>query len=144
MMLKDTDKKEVEVVQNKKVTTGKDTDTHGCVTSAGYRWSVVHNSCIRVFEEGYRLNTIYELKGEDITKSAFIVFKESDNLAELYLPDGSDSILLKKEGELAPYKNEIWTLELNDGYALSKNNELMYAGAVIEESKVVGDYKHEP
>lgn len=142
-ILKDRKDDEVEVKANKNVVLGTDKDANGCVTSAGYRWSLLKKECIRVFEEGYRLNSIDELKGESITKSAFVVFEESGDKAELFLPDGSDSIILTREKEGAPYKGNDWSLELQNKYSLKKDGQLLYAGAQILEGQITGDDRQE-
>lgn len=142
-ILKDPGEKEVVVATDHKVVFGTEKDAKGCVTSAGYRWSAIRKECIRVFEEGYRLNTITELKGESISKSAFVIFEDNGNMAELYLPDGSPSILLKREKEGSPYKSEIWTLELQDSYSLIKDGQVEFAAAKIEENQITGDENQE-
>ncbi|AXG74615.1 hypothetical protein DVK85_10360 [Flavobacterium arcticum] len=128
---------------NKKVVLGNDKDANGCVTSAGYRWSSIRNKCIRIFEEGYRLNAITELKSEGTAKSAFVIFEEKGNRAELYLPNTTSSILLEREKEGNHYQNTTWSLQLNDGYSLLKNGEPQYAGATIEEKQITGSDKQE-
>jgi hypothetical protein len=142
-MLKDREDDSAVVPADKKVMLGTDKDANGCVLSAGYRWSVIRNECIRVFEEGYRLNSIEELKSEGISKSAFIIFEEKGNRAELFLPEENAGILLKREKEGTPYKNNIWTLQTQNGYSLLKNGVLQYAGAAIEEQQITGDDKEE-
>lgn len=128
---------------DKKVVLGTDKDANGCVTSAGYKWSKLRNECIRVFEEGYRLNQIEELKGESINKSAFVVFEEDGDRAELFLPDGSDSVMLTREKEGTPYKGGVWSLEQQKKYSLKKNGQLLYAGAEILEGQITGDDRAE-
>ncbi|MBM3414996.1 MAG: hypothetical protein FJY20_00845 [Bacteroidetes bacterium] len=34
---------------------GSDRDEKGCTTSAGYRWSVMKDTCIRIFEAGIKM-----------------------------------------------------------------------------------------
>ncbi|MBE99796.1 hypothetical protein [Flavobacterium coralii] len=142
-MLKDREDDNAVVPADKKVMLGTDKDANGCVLSAGYRWSVIRNECIRVFEEGYRLNSIEELKSEGISKSAFIIFEENGNRAELFLPEENVGILLKREKEGTPYKNNVWTLQTQNGYSLLKGGVLQYAGAAIEEQQITGDDKEE-
>jgi hypothetical protein len=139
------DRKESEVdVKTDKVVLGTDKDANGCVASAGYRWSELSKECVRVFEEGYRLNSIEELEGESTVKSAFVIFEENGgDRAELFLPDGSKSIMLKRDTKTGPYKNKQWTLQLQNGYRLIKGGQTMYAGAAIEENQVTGDDKEE-
>ncbi len=142
-ILKDTDGEDKENKTEKKVILGNDRDAKGCVTSAGYKWSVLRNECVRVFEEGYRLNPIDELKVDGVSNSAFIIFEENGNRAELFLPGSTKSSILQREGSNSPYKNPEWTLQLDKGYTLSKNGVSQYAGAAIEEQKITGDTDEE-
>lgn len=143
-ILKDRKSDDVEVDPNKNVVLGTDKDANGCVASAGYRWSKLRKECIRVFEEGYRLNQIEELKDDNMTKSAFVIFEEDGgDRAELFLPDGSDAIMLTREDKGAPYKAKHWKLELQKKYSLLKDGHLLFAGAEIQEGQITGDDKAE-
>lgn len=137
-MLKDRDDDEVEVEADKNVVLGHDKDDNGCVTSAGYKWSVLRKECIRVFEEGYRLNSADSLSTEDIAYSAFVVFDNGENKAELYLPDSEKSVLLNKETG-GVYTNGSWTLKTKSNYQLSRDSRIMYTAAVIKENKIISD-----
>lgn len=128
---------EPEVNPKGNVVLGNDKDEKGCVISAGYKWSVLRGECIRVFDEGYRLNAIDELKEEGTTFSAFVVFDKEKEKAELFLPDSTKSVILEKEGN-GIYKNKEWTLEVNKKYTLKKFGQAVYAGAQIEENRVTG------
>lgn len=138
-ILRNNDKSGKEVKAEKKVILGTDKDSHGCVTSAGYKWSVLREECIRVFEEGYRLNPIDRLKEDDSSKSAFVVFDENKTRAELFLPGQNNSLLLDKEGKEGTYKNPEWELHTDKDYSLLKNGIVKYAGAAIQEKTVTGD-----
>lgn len=142
-ILKDTSDAKEEVEIDKTVVLGTDKDENGCVASAGYKWSGLRNECIRVFEEGYRLNPIDALKEDGISKSAFVIFEEGGDNAELYLPNAGKAIMLKRENDKSSYKDKVWTLQLNTGYTLSKNGQPLYAGAAIEEQKITGDTEQE-
>jgi len=139
LILKDRKDDEVEVSTDKKVVLGTDKDDKGCVTSAGYRWSQLEKDCIRAFEEGYRLNSIDALKEESTAQSAFVIFEEASDRAELFLPGATTSILLKKEGK--DYRNGSWHLQADKGYSLKKSGQVLYAGAAIEEQQITGDDK---
>lgn len=137
-MMKERKADDIEVKAEKRVVLGNDKDDKGCVISAGYRWSLIRKECLRVFEEGYRLNTIAELKKEDAAKSAFVIFEDDGNRAELFLPDTQKSIMLERESKKLPYKNGTYTLRLDKNYTLTKNGEAVYAGADIEENQIIG------
>lgn len=74
---------------------GNDVDAHGCKGSAGYQWSQVKQSCIRLFEEGVRLNPQPDTASQSI--SAFVVFKSQDiqDITELFLPNDSSQLLVQ-------------------------------------------------
>jgi hypothetical protein len=122
-----------------KVVLGTDKDKHGCVKSAGYSWSQIRKECIRVFEEGYRLNPIQNLKSESAVLSAFVIFEENGERAELYLPDTEGSVILKKAEGKGHFVNDDWSLQVEKGYTLKKDGTLLYAGAAIEENQVTGN-----
>lgn len=69
---------------------GNDRDDHGCIASAGYRWSEAKKDCIRIWEVGERLDN-----GD---KTAFVVFSNDSVLAEVYLDDGR-LVMCKKHGD---------------------------------------------
>jgi len=143
-ILKDRKQNEVDVDTEKNIVLGTVKDAHGCVTSAGYKWSQLRKECIRPLEEGYRLNTIEELKGEETATSAFVIFEQDGgDRAELFLPNTDESTLLKRENKNSPYKDANWTLEQQKNYSLKKNGQLVYAGAEILEGQITGDDRKE-
>lgn len=138
-IFKDRSKEVTEVAPEKKIVLGNDKDANGCVTSAGYKWSVLRKECIRVLEEGYRLNAIDDLHDEDTSYSAFVIFEKDGDRAELYLPEEPKGILLEKKSKNGAYKNKVWSLQSGNGYTLKKNDSIIYAGAAVEENQVTGD-----
>lgn len=119
---------------------GPDKDDKGCVTSAGYKWSVLKNTCIRPFEVGVRLNPAAEIKAGDPVVSAFVVLDEKEeNKAELYVPNEKNSILLERKSEKEPYTNNDWKLLTLKGFTLKKGDSIIYAGALINEEAVTGN-----
>jgi hypothetical protein len=112
---------------------GADRDEHNCIGSAGYQWSMLKKECIRIFEEGFRLDAV----APDLNKtvSAFVVLKsETENAqVEMFIPGVKNSILLKKvkKGNEVSWKNANYTLVLKGGmYTLSdKNKKSLYQGA---------------
>ncbi|MFP5438040.1 MAG: hypothetical protein ACLGH8_09655 [Bacteroidia bacterium] len=123
--------------------TDADKDKNGCVPSAGYHWSVMRKDCIRPVEEGFRLNSIEKIEDESDIKSAFVIFSEDKEQAELFLPDSVDSILLeKKDGNI--YDGGGWTLHSDKGYSLKKGSSLLYVGAeAVQQGQVTGDENEE-
>jgi len=138
-VLKRDEKAAPAVATDKKVISGPDTDSKGCVTSAGYHWSRLKGECIRPLEDGYRLNSIEKVEDESPVKSAFVIFSEEKDKAELYMPDTQNSILLIKDGNNI-YKSGAWSLHADDGFTLKKHGQLLYVGAEpVKEGQVTGD-----
>jgi hypothetical protein len=67
--------------------TGNDSDSHGCIGSAGYQWSQLLQDCIRVFELPLQL---FNATGSALAGVAF-----SNDKAEVFTANG-DFILEKK------------------------------------------------
>lgn len=137
-ILKDRKDSDGEVKTDTIVAVGNDKDAQGCVTSAGYRWSDLKGECVRVYDVGYRLNSIEELEEDGSMYSAFVLFEDEGDRAELFLPDGSKSIMLKRETKDGPYINNRWQLTPGRGYRLSKSGTVIYAGAPTIEKPVTG------
>lgn len=75
LTLADTKKKLVLVYQpvdTTKKMIGVANDDHGCNAAAGYTWSEVRQNCVRLFEDGIRLNSVTDTAS---TSSAFVVFQ---------------------------------------------------------------------
>lgn len=125
------DSLKVEPAQTSPPMVGNDTDKHGCKASAGYRWSVLHNECIRIFETGVRLDPI--AKDLEQTLSAFVVIKTdgSDQEIELFVPYDEQTIIVKKESA-DKWKNDKYTLtKTKDTYNIEDvNRKLLYKGMI--------------
>ena len=107
---------------------GNDADMHGCRASAGYTWSVLSNECIRIFEKGKRLNRVVAENESANTLSAFVVFDEQGNKAELFLPKQKKTIILKRKSEGQPWVKNGWQLIPWKGYVLKKRGKIIYTG----------------
>jgi hypothetical protein len=101
---------------------GGDSDEHGCITSAGYSWSIIKNECVRVFEIGTRLNP----ENKQNTSSAFVIFEENGNKAELFVAAEKSSLILERKVEGQPWINGDWQLISEKGYVLKKASEIQY------------------
>lgn len=114
-----------------------DKDEHGCLISAGYVWSVVGNECVKVYS-GVPLNPIELPANTDETKCVYVLFSENGKKAELFLPDSTDSVILK-EFKPKKWSNQKWYLAFNgQKYDLSKEGNLMYTGDPEMGSKIMG------
>ena len=107
---------------------GADRDEHGCITSAGFSWSELQQTCVQLWEAGVRLNPV-EVKEEDAVISAFVLFNKDESKAEIVLPKKEGSVILDKKSENLYEKGEY--LYDNKEGALSINGKVAYK----EESK---------
>jgi hypothetical protein len=57
---------------------GAEDDGTGCLASAGMTWSPIRNRCLRLFEQGLRLDPVPLPSGSTAVISAFIVFAGED------------------------------------------------------------------
>ena len=120
------DKRSKEKKQENPSPVGGETDDHGCKTSAGYLWSVIKNKCIRLFEDGTKLNPLEATT--DKTTAAYVVFSDDNNRAELFLPTGKPSIILERKAEGQPWISGEWMLMAWKGYVLKKSGVAVYGG----------------
>ena len=82
-----------EFMKQKGVLIGGSQDEHGCLIAAGYTWSSLQGTCVRLFETAIRLDTV--INGDE-TLSAFIILSEDKKSAELFLPNEKGSIILEQ------------------------------------------------
>ena len=112
------------------ISVGGGTDAHGCYASAGYSWSILKKSCIRMWEAGVRLNPVTP-QGSAVM-SAFVVFaSESDRRqAELFLVNLKGSLLLTKVRGARAWSGEGYRLTAHKGvYSLfDAQGTLIYQG----------------
>jgi hypothetical protein len=108
---------------------GGDRDSHGCIGSAGYQWSVLKNECIRIFEAGIGLDP--KVTTFPKTSGLFIVFKSAadDAKVEIFMPNGKAFLLAKQKGA-AVWKDKTYMLKLNKGVYVFENvkKTLVYEG----------------
>lgn len=94
------------------VKVGGDRDAHGCIGSAGYTWSELRKTCVRLFEVGMRLSPITPPSGSEATLSAFLVFATDDRAAtkndavELFVPGSPGGTVLLREKKGGSYAKE--------------------------------------
>lgn len=92
---------------------GADRDSHGCIGSAGYTWCEVLNNCIRLWEDGIRMES-----ADGSNNQAFIVFAPDSTQVEIFLPDGSDSEILQRR--TLPSGIHVWDTEDDDTKSLRR------------------------
>lgn len=104
---------------------GGDKDENGCLASAGYTWSKLNKECVRAFS-GIQLMPIE--KTDDATLCAYLLFDESGNKSELFLPNVEGSIILERSEKNKPWISDDWELIPLNGYQLKKAGKLVYSG----------------
>ncbi len=102
---------------------GSDQDPHGCKTSAGYTWSNLRKECVRIFEVGKRLDS-----NQKDTMSAFVIFDETENKAELFTILEKEPLILERESKNRPWVNSDWQLSKSKGFVLKKGNQVLFLG----------------
>ncbi|MCR3911489.1 hypothetical protein NUK47_22220 [Aeromonas hydrophila] len=106
---------------------GSDRDSHGCIGSAGYQWSALTKQCVRLFEQGIRLNPT----DAGQTSSAFVLFNADQSQAELTLPSGEQHQLTRQgaEGNWS-WQGSGYTLFPWKGYMLKAGEQTLFHGDV--------------
>ena len=102
---------------------GADRDEHGCITSAGFSWSELQQTCVQLWEAGVRLDPI-EVKEGDAVISVFVLFNEDESKAEVVLPNKEGSVILDKKSENLYEKGE-YLYDDKEG-TLSINGKVVY------------------
>ncbi|WP_052496037.1 DUF3828 domain-containing protein [Pedobacter lusitanus] len=109
--------------QQRPVMVGGDSDAHGCKASAGYTWSELKKTCIRVFELPVKLTN------PDGTMMAGVVISDDKKQAEVFAKEGNFILNQKSEtayantapdgGLFLEKKNGSWEFgKVKDGKAL--------------------------
>ena len=120
---------------------GADQDENGCLASAGYTWSKVNKECVKIFT-GIQLNPTNDQANEDMVLSAYVLFNENGDLAEVFLPN-EESVVLTKTSEDKTWSYKDYQLVGQNGYVLKKGAEALFKGDGIIGSKVTGSDQEE-
>lgn len=81
-------------------------DTHGCNAAAGFTWSELRQTCIRLFETGVRVNSVADTMA---TSSAFIIFSVDSAKVELFIPNNDLHPVLDRKQ--LPDGSSAWNVE---------------------------------
>jgi len=122
---------------SKDTTIVNDKDEHGCLATAGYIWSKMNKECVKGYT-GVQLNPFDKPENEDETLSAFVLFSEDLNKAEVFLPNDSNSIVLTRLAEGKPWVFQDWQLVPWKGYVLKKGTDIKFSGDGQMGKKVTG------
>lgn len=113
-------------------------DKNGCVEEAGYKWSIIKDNCIRVVDEGFRLNPIDNLANLEPSKSVYVLLNEDKLNAEVFLQDLPKAIYLSRKSQNEDFLKDNYKLSLKDGYTFSINDSIAYKAAITAIKAVVG------
>jgi hypothetical protein len=121
---------------------GADRDSNGCISSAGYLFSIVKNRCIRPWEEGTRFEEYPSENTGYSPKAIFVILSDDKQKAEI-LWGGTDrpSILIKKqviEGDVEPiyYESKIDQLSIQyrkGAYWIMEKGKVIYCNYESEK-----------
>jgi hypothetical protein len=92
---------------------GDDKDVHGCVASAGYTWSELKKTCVRIFEAGTQFDAYG--KNQDSSLAAYIIVSEDRKKVEVFVPSNysKEPIIL----------DAVKSIEGKDGSTLFENKQ---------------------
>ena len=113
-------------------------DKNGCVQEAGYKWSILKDDCIRVVDEGFRLNPINDLSNLEASKSAYVLLDEDKLKAEVFLVELPSSIYFKRKSTNDDFIENKYRLSIKSSYTLSVNDSIIYRAAETAVKPVVG------
>ncbi len=109
---------------------GSDRDEKGCIISAGYRWSVIKDTCIRIFETGIKMEP--KDPSLDPSTSAYLVFSNDRVRVEIFLPTQKKAVIIRRmegSGEPQDWKSGPLLLSFRNGsYSLYDEEKLLYQG----------------
>ncbi|WP_339835624.1 hypothetical protein [uncultured Flavobacterium sp.] len=113
-------------------------DKNGCIKEAGYKWSIIKDNCIRISDEGYRLNPIDDLGNLEPSKSAYVLLNDDKLKAEVFLQDLPKSIYFSRKSKSEDFLKNNYKLSIQTGYTLSVNDSIIYRAAETAIKAVVG------
>lgn len=108
---------------------GSDRDSHGCIASAGYTYSVVRGGCIRVWEQGIALTPTVQI-GSPVL-AAYVVQSEDGAQAEVFLPNFDQGLVLTRveNAEVPTWTapgNWVLTYDPDEGWNLLQDGQRLY------------------
>jgi len=103
---------------------GNDKDSHGCIASAGYRWSVVQNKCVRPWEESIQLHAVQNAEGAET--AAFALTDSSKQKMEVFVPE-VDTLILDKVSPALYAKGDYQLVEEDHCWSLRHEGKTVYA-----------------
>ncbi|MBB1140935.1 hypothetical protein [Myroides sp. WP-1] len=92
---------------------GGEKNDHGCLVAAGETWSELRQKCLKIFEEGTRLNPVHEDSSAVI--SAFVLFNDDQSKVELFLPEESSKALILDKKDAEVYGDATYSFNAKEG-----------------------------
>ena len=75
---------------------GGNKDEHGCLTAAGYTWSELRRDCIRIFEDGVRVDD----PSLQPSLTSYAVFAADSSRVEVFRPSPFRNEILDRKGSV--------------------------------------------
>lgn len=101
---------------------GGDLDQFGCKNSAGFEWSKLRKECIRVWVNSIKLPSVSESSFQ-----ANLFFSEDKGLAEIFIVEEKESIVLKKVATSTYTYADYKLIFVNNKWKLLKNKLAIYS-----------------
>ncbi|MFN3755916.1 MAG: hypothetical protein ACK4RM_03070 [Flavobacterium sp.] len=117
---------------------GADKDENGCLSTAGYTWSVLKQECVRLFEVAFVLPPIQSPELNDAVMVSYVLVSTDGLKAEVFFPGEEESIIFNRPIIGQPWTHESWTLIADEGFSLLFENTPKYKGDNEPGPKVIG------
>lgn len=102
---------------------GNEKDAHGCLLSAGYRWSIIQEKCVRPWEEGIEM--LISKASADYESAAFSIIDPSTHKAEIFLGE-AENLILEKVAPFLYSNAEYQLIEENNCWSLIHMGEKIF------------------
>ncbi len=122
---------------------GANTDSEGCLTSAGYVWSKLKNDCVRLFDSAIRLYPKTNPATQDALLVSYLILSDDGKEVELFMPNQEQSMVLTQTKEGSPWIAADYELTAFEGYTLRKNGVIIYFGDGEIGPKITGNDKND-
>ncbi|MDV3982167.1 hypothetical protein CMT48_13940 [Elizabethkingia anophelis] len=103
---------------SQEVQIGSDKNKQKCVASAGYTYSLIKQTCVRLFDERIQLKEKSSKK--NYTSNAVVILSEDKKSAEVFLPSMQEGMILENTINVNNNKSQI-IIFTKAAYSLIKN-----------------------
>lgn len=108
--------------------TGNDRDPHGCIISAGYTWCQVQERCVRLWEDGVKMEYLEKADGEDTAQyNAYLLFSSDSVKVELFDVRLEKPLVLNRisSGSGIWSEGDFSVKKVNGKWAVQKGDEIV-------------------